>query len=75
MPRAAGKRESRYAHLFSGEVPIEDNSESMGTATEPPASGSGRIDELAQLVSELRQEIAQLEHRVALLESRGTPDQ
>jgi len=57
LPREPGKRESRYAHLFSGDVAVEDDSEaavkSLGTATS----------------SNLEQRVAALEAEVAELKS------
>jgi uncharacterized protein YceH (UPF0502 family) len=58
LPRQAGQKEARFAHLLSGEVPVE----------EPAAEGSpvrprGREDRMGMLESELeavKTEIAQL---------------
>jgi uncharacterized protein YceH (UPF0502 family) len=56
LPRAAGARESRYAHLFSGI--IESVDEPIG---EEPAAGapslSQRVSQLEESVSRLRAEI------------------
>jgi len=54
LPRTAGLRESRYAHLLSGDVAVEDG------ALEPaPSRASGR-DEVAERIAALEQELAQL---------------
>jgi uncharacterized protein len=63
LPREAGKRESRYQHLFGddSELPLSDVYEEVSPAT----------DELAQLVQqmhEMRAELDELKQRVALLE-------
>src|SRR6516164_7772366 len=54
LPRTAGFRESRYAHLLSGDVASEDS------ALEPaPSRATGR-DEVAERIAALEQELAQL---------------
>jgi uncharacterized protein YceH (UPF0502 family) len=56
LPRTAGLRESRYAHLLSGDVAIEDG------ALEPaPSRAIGRDDHgVAERIAALEQELAQL---------------
>ena len=57
LPREPGKRESRYMHLFSGEVDIE----SFATAAAPVQSGDNeRIDALEAEVGALKEELAEL---------------
>ncbi|MDE1333656.1 YceH family protein [Vibrio aestuarianus] len=64
LPREPGKRESRYQHLFSGEVDIESLAQSHSyTST---SSDNSRIDELEQEVNVLKTELADLR---ALVES------
>lgn len=61
LPRVPGKRESRYQHLFSGEVDIE------GFAQAPVSASSGsveRIEALEQEVENLKQQLAALTERV-----------
>jgi len=68
LPQEAGKRESRYAHLFSGEVQIADSAQqSAGLQTSEP--DNERFDQLERLVSELRQQLERLEARIGQLES------
>lgn len=62
LPREAGKRESRYMHLFSGEVDIEllaqestASSNSMATS-----GGQARINALEAEVETLKQELSEL---------------
>ncbi|PXA73018.1 YceH family protein [Vibrio sp. 11986-1-5] len=55
LAREPGKRESRYQHLFCGEVDM--HSVAASTETELPSS---RIDELEQQVAMLRHEVAEL---------------
>src|SRR5579862_57071 len=61
LPRAAGARESRYAHLFSGA--IESAPESPDAVQEPaPAAGS-----LSQRVTQLEESVAQLRSELDVL--------
>ncbi|MEA3197874.1 MAG: uncharacterized protein QOF32_1926 [Gammaproteobacteria bacterium] len=58
LPRAAGARESRYAHLFSGE--LESVEEEPRSAEEPAvgaASLSQRVVQLEEQVQQLRAEL------------------
>lgn len=56
LPRESGKRESRYAHLFSGEVAVDEVCE-MGEATAGTPSSANleqRVAALEAAVAELR---------------------
>ncbi|USD43940.1 YceH family protein [Vibrio sp. SCSIO 43135] len=59
LPREAGKRESRYQHLFSGEVDIEALAQYAAPAA-PVAASNTRLDELESEVAALKQELAEL---------------
>jgi uncharacterized protein len=59
LPRAAGARESRYAHLFSGAI----ESVEEAAAEEPAAMPAG----LSQRVAELEESVRQLRAEVAVL--------
>ncbi|MFN1620373.1 YceH family protein [Vibrio rotiferianus] len=64
LPRETGKRESRYMHLFCGEVDVSD----LAVASAAPSSaGSERITQLEQEVAELRAELAALKEQVESL--------
>ncbi|MGR5210489.1 YceH family protein [Vibrio rotiferianus] len=64
LPREAGKRESRYMHLFCGEVDVSE----LAVASAAPSSvGSERITQLEQEVAELREELATLKEQVESL--------
>lgn len=64
LSREPGKRESRYAHLFSGEV-----EESEATESEVlPLHGSSKQTQLEQRVAQLESEVAELK---ALLSRHG----
>jgi uncharacterized protein len=56
LPRISGLRESRYAHLLSGDVAIED-----GAPESAPSRAPGRDDDaVAERIAALEQELAQL---------------
>ncbi|KLN63709.1 MULTISPECIES: YceH family protein [Vibrio] len=57
LPREAGKRESRYMHLFSGEVDVEVLMSSTFTQA---SSSSGRFEQLEQEVASLKVELSEL---------------
>jgi uncharacterized protein YceH (UPF0502 family) len=73
LPREAGRRELRYAHLFSGEVQITDSTQNGDTQVALPGPDNDRLDQLEQLVSELRQELERVKDRIGRLESEGAP--
>jgi uncharacterized protein YceH (UPF0502 family) len=69
LPREAGKREPRYAHLFSGDVEVvqavaSDDSEEISRADH------GRMEELEKTVEALREEIEAIKQRL----DRMSPD-
>jgi len=62
MPRQPGRKEARYAHLFSGPPLPEENEEEVAT----PKSGSAeQVARLETAVDLLRQEVANLKQVVA----------
>ena len=62
LPREPGKRESRYQHLFSGEVDLEALAVESSSAS---SFSSNKMEMLEAEVAELREEVAELR---ALLE-------
>ncbi|WP_047044664.1 YceH family protein [Vibrio mexicanus] len=60
LPREAGKRESRYQHLFSGEVDLE-----ALPAAAPSISSSARVKELEKEVEELKAQVAHLQEQLS----------
>ncbi|KIP76838.1 hypothetical protein SN10_04630 [Vibrio harveyi] len=64
LPREAGKRESRYMHLFCGEV---DMSELAVASSAPSSAGAERVVQLEQEVVQLREELEALKEQVASL--------
>ncbi|CAH7222386.1 DUF480 domain-containing protein YceH [Vibrio chagasii] len=65
LPREAGKRESRYLHLLSGEVDVEAFATAPASVAVPAASNE-KLEELESEVASLRAEVAELK---ALVES------
>jgi uncharacterized protein YceH (UPF0502 family) len=57
LPRESGKRESRYAHLFGGDLQGEKISEGESREAEFQGSERERLDALEQRVRELRRDI------------------
>ena len=56
LPREPGKRESRYHHLFCGEVDMA----AFSTSSDNEANASSQYAELEQEVAALREEVAEL---------------
>jgi uncharacterized protein YceH (UPF0502 family) len=68
LAREPGKRESRYAHLFSGEPAGAGESEHRAVASgqaEAPRAGEGRMEQLERRVSALEDDVAQLMQRLS----------
>ncbi|MGF1755500.1 YceH family protein [Vibrio makurazakiensis] len=63
LPREAGKRESRYQHLLSGEVDVEAMA-SAAPVTVSSSANNERITELETEVSNLKAELAELKELV-----------
>ena len=72
LAREAGKRESRYAHLFSGEVEAARSGQ-QDIAVQSSEPDWQRVAQLEQLVGELRQQLLGLQHRIEQLESASLP--
>lgn len=63
LPREPGKRESRYQHLFCGEVDVE----SYATAT--PTTVSSSHNQYEERISTLEQQVAELKVQVEVLKA------
>lgn len=66
LPREAGKRESRYAHLFNGEIDLEALQQAASTAAsvQSTSADNSRIDALEQTVAALQEEVAMLKQKI-----------
>ncbi|HKE95058.1 MAG TPA: DUF480 domain-containing protein [Povalibacter sp.] len=63
LPREPGRRDSRYAHLFSGDV--EPLPAAVAAPAEPrPRPQGDRIERLEELVAELRRELNELKEKL-----------
>ena len=60
LAREAGKRESRYAHLLSGEVQAAESAPGPDTDVSITPSDHDRLSELEQQIAALRQEISEI---------------
>lgn len=68
LPREPGKRESRYAHLFSGEVTDAEEDETEAGVTdsgEKPRAADSRMSQLEQRVAGLEIEVNALKKLLA----------
>jgi len=65
LPREAGRRDSRYAHLFCGDIEVPDSIEppSPNAPTRSPPQAE-RIERLEELVGELRRELDELKQKL-----------
>jgi uncharacterized protein YceH (UPF0502 family) len=67
MAREPGRRESRYAQLFTGTVPDEPSAPHEPAAAEPPPAapaGPDRLDALERAVQRLEMEVAELKGKI-----------
>lgn len=67
LPRQPGRKESRYAHLLSGEPEEKDATTILRTKA---ASEVDRTDELQQQIDELRREMQSLREELAIFRSQ-----
>jgi len=70
LPREPGRRDSRYAHLFSGEVQVVAPAPGGGTRAAEPGSEEA-TGALAERVSALEEEVRELRAQLAAL--RASP--
>ncbi len=70
LPREPGKRESRYAHLFCGEVEMASSSATAVATPRPNSGDDERINQLEQLVMELFEEVNQLRQQFDEIKNR-----
>ncbi|HUI59120.1 MAG TPA: DUF480 domain-containing protein, partial [Steroidobacteraceae bacterium] len=65
LPREPGRRDSRYAHLFSGAVTIPAlTEESSAGPAEAAASASSRLERLEEEVRRLQEELQKIKARL-----------
>ncbi len=73
LPREPGKRESRYAQLFTGDAPEMDRTKPISAAADLSPSDQERLAQMEQWVGELRDEVARLKDRLQVLEYGAEP--
>ena len=71
LPREPGKREVRFAHLFGGEMEMNEPAAPANAVSAGPGTDSARVDQLEQMVNELRKEMATIKARL----NQISPDQ
>jgi uncharacterized protein YceH (UPF0502 family) len=64
LPRQPGTKESRYAHLFAGDVAEAEAPVPASAAGERNPADAGRITRLEGEVAELRQEVAEVKEQL-----------
>ncbi len=66
LAREPGRRDSRYAHLFGGPVPVPAPTAEVSTAapSEAAAETGARLDRLEEQLRQLREELDELKRRV-----------
>ena len=67
LPREPGRRDSRYAHLLSGEVDVEAMVVAAEASTAQASSDRERLDMLELRVDELMEEVVRLRQQVEAL--------
>ena len=74
LPREPGKRESRFAHLFGGEIKTREAEAPVQAASAGPDADTDRIEQLEKLVNQLRDEMATLKARLDRFSPGQDPD-
>ena len=64
LPREAGRRDSRYAHLFSGAVTVTAPTDDSPSGPSVAAAAPSRLERLEQEVRQLKEELQDLKARV-----------
>jgi uncharacterized protein len=65
LPRAAGERDVRFAHLLSGEIPVPPAGAGPGEARTPRPGLADRVERLEAQVADLKQALDDLRQRLA----------
>jgi len=68
LPRAPGRKDSEYMHLFSGPVDVEAHV-AEASAAKPAATSRGGVAELTERVDRLEAELAELKKQLGVGES------
>ena len=65
LPRQPGTKESRYAHLLSGEVDVAEAHASRIASSPDSSVDDGRVSRLEEAVAALQNEVAELKRQLA----------
>ena len=65
LPRQAGNKEARYAHLLSGDVEVREAPAEREVPVTKSASENGRLAQLVDEVASLKKEMAELKQQFA----------
>jgi len=65
LPRQAGNKEARYAHLLSGDVEVREALAEREVAVSKSALENGRLAQLESEVTSLKKEMAELKQQFA----------
>jgi len=65
LPRQPGTKESRYAHLLSGEVDVAETPASRIASSPDSSVDDGRVSRLEEAVAALQNEVAELKRQLA----------
>jgi len=65
LPRAPGRKDSEYMHLFSGPVDVEAHC-AQASAAKPAATSRGGVAELTERVDRLEAELAELKKQLGV---------
>jgi hypothetical protein len=65
LPRAPGRKDSEYMHLFSGPVDVEAHF-AQASAAKPAATSRGGVAELTERVDRLEAELAELKKQLGI---------
>ncbi|MCP4333847.1 MAG: DUF480 domain-containing protein [Gammaproteobacteria bacterium] len=64
LPRTAGRKDSEYMHLFSGEVDLAEHAQNAAAAQGSGDSPRSSMAQLEQRISDLEAEVAELKNRL-----------
>jgi uncharacterized protein YceH (UPF0502 family) len=65
LPREPGRRDSRYAHLFSGAVAVPSPVAESATSSVLPSQTPSRLERLEEEVRQLREELKEIKARLS----------
>jgi uncharacterized protein YceH (UPF0502 family) len=64
LPREVGKRESRYAHLFSGELEVSQAADEAGDSGTTPGVDDDRLERMEKTIRSVQADIEEIKRRL-----------